>query len=60
LGNSRKQAPGWAAYEPDAQYVVIPNAGHHANQDNAPFFNALLLGFLRARVLDPGHAGQAA
>ncbi|MBC8171693.1 MAG: alpha/beta hydrolase, partial [Anaerolineae bacterium] len=49
-GSIRKQAPKWAAYEPDVEYVVIPDAGHNANQDNAPFFNASLHKFLSARV----------
>ena len=37
-------------YEPDVQYVVIPDAGHNANQDNPEFFNRVLLEFLRTRV----------
>lgn len=45
-GNIRKQAPTWAASEPDARLVVIPNAGHNANQDNPDFFNRVLLEFL--------------
>jgi 3-oxoadipate enol-lactonase len=49
-GSIRKQAPTWAAYEPDVEYVVIPDAGHNANQDNAPFFNAALHKFLSTRV----------
>jgi 3-oxoadipate enol-lactonase len=49
-GSIRKQAPTWAAYEPDVQYVVIPDAGHNANQDNPTFFNRALEEFLTARV----------
>lgn len=45
-GSIRKQAPIWAASEPHAQYVVIPDAGHNANQDNPAFFNRILLEFL--------------
>ncbi len=41
-----KQAPTWAAREPNCQYVVIPQAGHNANQDNPAFFNETLSGFL--------------
>lgn len=49
-GVIRRDAPKWAAYEPDVQYVVIPGAGHNANQDNPEFFNRILLEFLRTRV----------
>lgn len=49
-GTIRKRAPGWAAYEPDVRYGVIPNAGHNANQDNAAFFNGLLQEFLASAV----------
>ena len=45
-GSIRKQAPVWAASEPQAQHVVIPDAGHNANQDNPAFFNRVLLEFL--------------
>ena len=45
-GSIRKQAPEWAAYEPDCRYRVIPDAGHNANQDNPAAFNAVLLDFL--------------
>ena len=45
-GSIRKQAPTWAAYEPDCRYHVIPDAGHNANQDNPAAFNALLISFL--------------
>ncbi len=46
-GSIRKQAPTWAAYEPDVQFTIIPEASHNANQDNPAFFNRLLLDFLR-------------
>jgi 3-oxoadipate enol-lactonase len=49
-GSIRKQAPKWAAYEPNAQYVVIPDAGHNANQDNPAFFNRILLDFLHQNL----------
>ncbi|NWF68836.1 MAG: alpha/beta fold hydrolase [Chloroflexi bacterium] len=49
-GTIRRDAPRWAAYEPDVTYTVIPDAGHNANQDNAPFFNRVLLEFLDKRV----------
>ncbi len=45
-GSIRKLAPGWAASEPNAQHVIVPDAGHNANQDNPEFFNRLLLDFL--------------
>jgi 3-oxoadipate enol-lactonase len=46
LGNIAKSAPQWAARDPHCQYVVIPDAGHCANQDNASYFNEVLLSFL--------------
>lgn len=46
LGNISKIAPDWAARDSDSRYVVIPTAGHNANQDNPTFFNRLLLEFL--------------
>jgi 3-oxoadipate enol-lactonase len=49
-GSIRKQAPTWAAYEPDVKYVVIPDAGHNANQDNPTSFNQALREFLQSRV----------
>lgn len=50
-GTIRRDAPKWAAYEPDVRYVVIPAAGHNANQDNPAFFNAALADFLREKVM---------
>jgi pimeloyl-ACP methyl ester carboxylesterase len=47
-----QQAPIWAQREPDCRYVVIPDAGHAANQDNPEFFNAVLLEFLSQHVPD--------
>jgi 3-oxoadipate enol-lactonase len=51
-GSIRKQVPTWVASEPHAQYVVIPDAGHNANQDNSAFFNRVLLEFLLREVGD--------
>lgn len=45
-GTVKKNNIRWKQYEPGAELVVIPDAGHNANQDNAPFFNSLLAGFL--------------
>jgi pimeloyl-ACP methyl ester carboxylesterase len=39
--------PAWAAREPQATYVVIPNAGHCCNLDNPAFFNAELAKWLQ-------------
>ncbi|MBN2258397.1 MAG: alpha/beta hydrolase [Anaerolineaceae bacterium] len=50
LGNFKKVMPKWAWRDPQARYVVIPNAGHVANQDNPKFFNQLLLDFLSLHV----------
>jgi pimeloyl-ACP methyl ester carboxylesterase len=46
-GSIRKQMPAWAAREPQATYVVIPNAGHCCNLDNPAAFNAELIAFLQ-------------
>ncbi len=45
-GNIPKDAPGWAASDPRIDYVVIPDAGHNANQDNPDAFNRELLRLL--------------
>ena len=45
-GNIRKDAPGWAASDERIDYVVIPDAGHNANQDNSSTFNDELLRYL--------------
>lgn len=45
-GNIRKDAPGWAASDERIDYVVIPTAGHNANQDNPAAFNREFLRFL--------------
>lgn len=50
LGNFKKVMPLWAWRDPLARYVVIPNAGHVANQDNPKFFNQLLMDFLTLNV----------
>ncbi len=49
-GNIRRIAPIWAARDPYSRYVVIPRAGHNANQDNPDFFNDLMLTFLHEHV----------
>jgi 3-oxoadipate enol-lactonase len=46
LGNISKVAPDWAARDPNSRYVIVPDAGHNANQDNPTFFDRLLLVFL--------------
>jgi pimeloyl-ACP methyl ester carboxylesterase len=52
-GTIRRDAPKWAAYEPQTEYVVIPDAGHIANMDNADFTNEMLRAFLRRHVGEP-------
>lgn len=49
-GSIKRQAPAWAAAEPDVEYVVIPEASHNANQDNPAYFNQVLLSFLERRL----------
>ena len=46
LEKFKKAMPTWAARDPHCHYVVIPDAGHCANQDNPEFFNRVLLDFL--------------
>ncbi len=46
-GTVRKNNQRWKEYEPGAELVVIPGAGHNANQDNAPFFNEAMVRFLK-------------
>ena len=46
LEKFKKAMPTWAARDPHCRYVVIPDAGHCANQDNPEFFNRVLLDFL--------------
>lgn len=46
VGNIKKISPKWAERDPKSRYVVIPDAGHNANQDNPDFFNQVLLEFL--------------
>lgn len=50
LGNFRHSYPEWARRDTGGAYVIIPDAGHNANQDNPSFFNDLLLDFLRHHV----------
>jgi 3-oxoadipate enol-lactonase len=53
LGNFRAAMPKWQARDPHSELVVIPNAGHVANQDNPEFFNRTCLEWL-------GRVGSAA
>lgn len=55
-GTIRKWAPRWTRHQPDCRYVVVPGAGHVANQDNPAFVNRVLLDFLdevRGRAQEP-------
>ena len=45
-GTVKKNNIRWKEYEENAELVVIPDAGHNANQDNPVFFNKLLVEFL--------------
>ena len=46
VGNIKKISPKWAERDPKSRHVVVPAAGHNANQDNPDFFNRVLLEFL--------------
>lgn len=50
VGNIKKISPKWAGRDPNSRYVVVPDAGHNANQDNPHFFNRVLLQFLEEHV----------
>lgn len=45
-GTVAKNNVRWKMYEPHADLIVIPCAGHNANQDNAQYFNKVLKEFL--------------
>lgn len=47
--------PQWAAAEPNCRHVIIPEAGHNANQDNPDAFNSLLADFLAEVWPQPEH-----
>jgi pimeloyl-ACP methyl ester carboxylesterase len=49
LGNFKSAMPKWAKRD-QAQYEIIPDAGHTANQDNPKQVNHLLQEFLRQHV----------
>lgn len=49
-GSIRKQMPAWAQQEPQANFVVVPNAGHCCNLDNPAAFNAALITWLQAAL----------
>ncbi len=49
-GTVRKSVATWAAQEPGATYVVVPDAGHNANQDNPEHVNRVLLDHLQRYV----------
>ncbi|HEY3993153.1 MAG TPA: alpha/beta hydrolase [Ktedonobacteraceae bacterium] len=50
LEEIKEQAALWAQREPNCRYIVIPDAGHNANQDNPAFFNHVFLAFLHHHV----------
>ncbi|QBD80516.1 alpha/beta hydrolase [Ktedonosporobacter rubrisoli] len=50
LPEIKEHASIWAQRESNCRYVVIPDAGHNANQDNPEFFNQVLLSFLHQHV----------
>lgn len=46
LGRIKQYAPVWADYE-QCDVVVIPDAGHNANQDNPAMYNKVQMDFLK-------------
>jgi 3-oxoadipate enol-lactonase len=57
IGDIVGSTRGWAAREPLAEHVVVPDAGHASNQDNPEAFNAALSAFL-ADPLRPAPRSQ--
>ncbi|APU21632.1 alpha/beta fold hydrolase [Actinoalloteichus sp. GBA129-24] len=51
-GEIARDLPGWAAADERVGFLVIPDAGYNANQDNPEFFNRELLRFLRSVLRD--------
>ncbi len=47
LGNIKKSMIEWSTREPQAELIVIPDAGHTSNQDNPKFFNQVMITFLK-------------
>jgi pimeloyl-ACP methyl ester carboxylesterase len=39
----------WAERDNQSRYMVIADAGHASNQDNAEFFNKMMMEFLDAK-----------
>jgi pimeloyl-ACP methyl ester carboxylesterase len=58
IGDIAQGTRAWAAREPLAEYVRVPQARHASNQDNPAAFNAALTSFLD-RVLGPVDAESA-
>jgi 3-oxoadipate enol-lactonase len=56
IGDIAYSTPKWAAREPLASCVVVPDAGHLSNQDNPEAFDDALTAFL-ADVLPPARQG---
>jgi pimeloyl-ACP methyl ester carboxylesterase len=50
LGNFQRVMPLWHRRDPCSELMVIPEAGHVANMDNADVFNRTLLDWLRRAV----------
>lgn len=44
---NQKLMASWAKHEPDHRYIVIPDAGHLVNWDEAAEFNRILVDFLQ-------------
>lgn len=47
VGTTRASSRDWARERPDADFKVIPQAGHCANQDDPQFTNRTWAGFSR-------------
>jgi 3-oxoadipate enol-lactonase len=52
-GTIKRDMPLWAKETPRAEFHIIPEAGHNANQDNPDVMNRLMLDFLSRTVKLP-------
>lgn len=52
IGVTRRSAIEWGRDRPDAEFHVIPEAGHCANQDNPDYVNRMLIDFLAQHSTD--------
>ncbi|MEO1166373.1 MAG: alpha/beta hydrolase, partial [Chloroflexota bacterium] len=50
-GSIKRDMPIWYENEPHAEFHIIPDAGHNANQDNPERMNQLVIDFLARHIV---------